>query len=260
MPFARPESLAPSAASATVVRALCVEDHPHDRARVVVPSAEAALVVRMGSMASEGLDVHAVGGWHRVRRKFVRGGQRTVIAWLRLGASEAVFGVPAATIADRHVPIEELWGGAVGRRLRARLAEARDARAVASILDAVVSARVANAARSSTSMVALRAAERLATSSVERVAEELGVSERTLRRSFHDAVGMSPKAYAQLARFHRALRAGRADERASWASIAVEAGYYDQAHLIASFRSIASVTPRALLDELRGDAGETESA
>ena len=83
------------------------------------------------------------------------------------------------------------------------------------------------------------------------VAVDLGVSERHLRRVFRETVGVSPKAFAKLTRFHRALRAARESAHASWASIAAAAGYYDQAHLIAEFRAIAGVTPRALLGELR---------
>ena len=83
------------------------------------------------------------------------------------------------------------------------------------------------------------------------VADDLGVSERHLRRVFRDAVGVSPKAFARLTRFRHAVRAARERTPASWASIAAAAGYYDQAHLIAEFRAIAGVTPRALLGELR---------
>jgi AraC-like DNA-binding protein len=86
------------------------------------------------------------------------------------------------------------------------------------------------------------------------VAAELGVSERHLRRVFRETVGVSPKAFARIARFHRALGAGRQDARAGWASIAAAAGYYDQAHLIAEFRAIAGVTPRVLVGEMRGAA------
>jgi hypothetical protein len=71
------------------------------------------------------------------------------------------------------------------------------------------------------------------------------------RRRLGETFGVSPKAFAKLARFHRALSAAREDVHASWASIAAAAGYYDQAHLIAEFRAIAGVTPRALLGELR---------
>jgi AraC-like DNA-binding protein len=86
---------------------------------------------------------------------------------------------------------------------------------------------------------------------VTTVAADLGVSERHLRRVFRETVGVSPKTFARLARFHHALRAARDDGHAGWARIAADAGYYDQAHLIAEFRAIAGVTPQALLGELR---------
>lgn len=82
-------------------------------------------------------------------------------------------------------------------------------------------------------------------------ARALGVSERQLRRDFRDALGLPPKAVARLDRFARALRAAHAGAQASWASIAADAGYYDQAHLIAEFNAIAGVGPQALLAELR---------
>ena len=87
--------------------------------------------------------------------------------------------------------------------------------------------------------------------SVRAVAVDLGVSERHLRRAFHEAVGVSPKAFAKIMRFRHALRVAHDDLEASWTSIAAAAGYYDQAHLIAEFREIAGVTRRALLGELR---------
>lgn len=86
------------------------------------------------------------------------------------------------------------------------------------------------------------------------VADELGVSDRHLRRMFREAFGIGPKTFARLARFQRALSVAREDERAAWATIAADAGYYDQAHLIAEFQAIAGAPPRALLDELRAAA------
>ena len=84
------------------------------------------------------------------------------------------------------------------------------------------------------------------------VASDLGVSERHLRRVFREAVGVSPKTFAKLTRFHRALNSAREKDEPAWASIAAAVGYYDQAHLIADFHAIAGTTPSAFLAELSG--------
>jgi transcriptional regulator GlxA family with amidase domain len=90
----------------------------------------------------------------------------------------------------------------------------------------------------------------LISANVKSVAVDLGVSERHLRRLFRKSVGMSPKEFARVARFRHARRTAREGSQRSWADIAAETGYYDQAHLTEDFRAIAGVTPRVLLSEL----------
>jgi AraC-like DNA-binding protein len=244
--------IAPSASTASAVTALFVSDCDRDGPGVSIPRPEVHLVVRFGPSARSGLDVHALGVRERVHRKLIRSGQRTVTARLQLGAPDAVLGVPASAMAGRIVALEDLWGDAATRRLCARLADARDAALAAAILESAIAERFAAAdGRHAHARLALAAADRLTSANVNAVAVDLGVSERHLRRVFHETVGVSPKAFAKLTRFHRALRAAREEVHPSWASIAAAVGYYDQAHLIAEFRAIAGVTPRALLGELR---------
>lgn len=124
----------------------------------------------------------------------------------------------------------------------------------AQILESAITERLAIAdERRAGPQLALDTADRLTSANVNAVAVDLGVSERRLRRVFRETVGVSTKAFARLTRFHRALHAAHEDGHASWGSIAATAGYYDEAHLIAEFRAIAGVTPRALLGELRAD-------
>jgi AraC-like DNA-binding protein len=249
---AHPSRVAPGAPTASAVASLFVDECDRDMLRVAIPRPQIQLVVRFGPSARGGLDVHALGVRTTVHRKLIRRGQRAVAARLHLGAPEAVLGVRASAVAGRIVALEELWGDAATERLRDRLADARDSVGAAAILESAIAERLVNADRRRFgAQLALDAADRLTSASVRAVAVDLGVSERHLRRVFRDTVGVSPKEFAKLARFHRALRAAREDTHASWASVAVAAGYYDQAHLIAEFRAIAGVTPRALLGELR---------
>jgi AraC-like DNA-binding protein len=218
----------------------------------LIPRPEIQLVVRFGPSTRSGLDVHALGVRRRVHRKLIRRGQRAVTARLQLGAHEAVLGVPASAIAGGPVALEELWGGAATRRLIDRLGAARDQVDAAAVLESAIAERLAMAGGCGPRLrLALDAAERLLSAQVNTVADDLQVSERHLRRVFRETLGVSPKTFARLARFRRAVRAGLDEDHPSWASIAAAAGYYDQAHLIAEFRLIASATPQAFLGELR---------
>lgn len=248
-------SAAPSATRASAVSALFAYECEQDGPRVAIPRPEVQLVVRFGAVARDGLDIYVVGVGQKVHRKNLRRGDRALMARLRLGASQAVLAGAASVVAGRIVALEGLWGSRAARHLHERLAAARDAVECATILQRAIVERVAVAPPPSPNLrIALDAAERLNRANVNVVAEELGVSERHLRRIFREVVGVSPKAFAMLTRFQRALDAARAAPRASWATIAAAAGYYDQAHLIADFRTMSDVTPRALLEEMRGHA------
>jgi AraC-like DNA-binding protein len=85
------------------------------------------------------------------------------------------------------------------------------------------------------------------------VAGKLGVTPRHLRRTFAEQIGVGPKEFARMVRLHAAIRAGATFS--DWAQIAAEAGYYDQSHLIADFRDLVGLTPRAFFEGRR----ETEA-
>lgn len=213
-----------------------------DAPGVSIPHAEASFGVRLGSF-----ELHAMGAREKAHRKQLRGGQRTMFVQLKLGASSAVFGVEASALTGRIVPLRDLWGASATERLRERLAATPNVTEMASILEQEITARTSSTAHTK---LALEAATKLENRRVHDVANELGVSERNLRRVFHEEIGMSPKTFAKLSRFHRALRAARSSRCIDWAGVAASTGYYDQAHLIGEFREIAGVTPVALLDEL----------
>ena len=89
-----------------------------------------------------------------------------------------------------------------------------------------------------------RACESLARAAepqVGRVADELGLSERHLRRVFQEHVGLTPRQWRQLARFRGAL--ALMASRRTLAQVAHGAGYADQAHLCRDFGAIAGMTP-----------------
>jgi AraC-like DNA-binding protein len=244
--------LAPSASTESAVAAVFVDEFDRDMSLVAIPRPEIHLAVRFGPSARRGLDIHALGSQQKVHRKVIRAGQRIVMVRLHLGASEELLGVPASVIAGHVVDLDELWGDEMTRRLLDRLSVAQTTIDAAAVFESAIAERLLTVdSCSASSHLARKAAERLVNAPVNTVAVDLGVSERHLRRVFSNAIGVGPKAFAKLTRFHRALRAAHEDASATWASIAAESGYYDQAHLVEEFRAIAGVSPRALLRELR---------
>lgn len=79
------------------------------------------------------------------------------------------------------------------------------------------------------------------------LAARLGVSHKHLITLFHRAVGVTPRTLRRVLRFHRVVRALQEPAGPSWAALALDCGYSDQAHLIREFRELADCTPTEFL-------------
>ncbi|GAB3515597.1 helix-turn-helix domain-containing protein [Pseudoxanthomonas daejeonensis] len=166
----------------------------------------------------------------------------TVGAQLLPGASQALFGVPATAIAERHAPLREFWGDAVDALQRE--------------LAATTTPEARLHALESTLLAQLRPVEPLPSHVTRAIAgldegEDLhvllagaGCSHRHFIARFRDATGLAPKRYARLRRFQRVL--AQLDlEGTDWGTLALDHGYCDQAHLARDFREFAGLPARA---------------
>lgn len=70
-----------------------------------------------------------------------------------------------------------------------------------------------------------------------------GWSKRQWQRACQAELGVTPKLLSRLARLHASVRLGPACSRADWAGHAIEAGFYDQAHMGREYRLLAGVSP-----------------
>jgi AraC-like DNA-binding protein len=83
---------------------------------------------------------------------------------------------------------------------------------------------------------------------IDTLALDSGISNRQLERKFLAEIGVGPKLLSRILRFQQVFRAVDANET-SWPLIALDCGYYDQAHLIRDFRQFAHQTPSVLFAE-----------
>jgi AraC-like DNA-binding protein len=79
--------------------------------------------------------------------------------------------------------------------------------------------------------------------SIDDVAYKIGVSRRHLERKFINSVGISPKLYSRIIRFHYANKMLNTINVDSLISIALDSGYYDQAHFCRDYKKFSGTTP-----------------
>jgi transcriptional regulator GlxA family with amidase domain len=77
---------------------------------------------------------------------------------------------------------------------------------------------------------------------VEQLCSHAGYSKRTLQRLFREYVGVTPKWVLQRVRLHEAAER-MADGERDWPRLAVELGYFDQAHFIKAFKATIGRSP-----------------
>jgi AraC-like DNA-binding protein len=78
---------------------------------------------------------------------------------------------------------------------------------------------------------------------VDDVVDRLPLSKRTLQRLFNQYVGVSPKWVIKRYRLHEAADQLAGGEVVNWPELALELGYFDQAHFIKEFKTIVGRTP-----------------
>jgi len=166
---------------------------------------------------------------------------RSVGAELHPGAVEALLGVPAEELAGAHTPLEDLWGAAAARA-RERLLEAEGAAVRLDLFESLLAERLPRV-RGLHPAVA-HAIECFAVSApVRDVVRATGYSHRRFIALFRRAVGLPPKLYCRVLRFRGALERLAGEGSASWADLALGAGYSDQPHLGREFRELAGLSP-----------------
>ena len=170
-------------------------------------------------------------------------GRAHISVTFALGAAGCFAELPLDVTRDLQVPLGDVWGRP-GAALRERVLEAvtpHDA------LDAVEGVLL-GALSGLRDPLVVAACEALSSgTAVGKVAADLGVLPRTLRRRFTARVGLGPKRFARVQRLQRVVRDLDGRFSVDWAGVAARHGYADQSHLVAEFGQLAGVTPTEYL-------------
>jgi AraC-like DNA-binding protein len=95
---------------------------------------------------------------------------------------------------------------------------------------------------------------------IQKLQWDTGLSHTRLIQLFREQIGLTPKLYCRVRRFHALLGRIDRDMRVNWARLAADCGYFDQAHLIRDFRAFAGMTPAEYRRSLADSADRTRPA
>ncbi len=162
----------------------------------------------------------------------------------RPGGMRALWRVPLHELTDDVVAAEAI-DGALLAALRDRLDAAATIEARMAVLTSLLTPRIdLDTLATGTVHAALRTLDRDREVGMGARAARLGVTHQHLVRIFRDGVGVPPRLLTRILRFDGVVRAvGPLTGPPRWATIAADAGYYDQSHLVSEFRLLAGVTP-----------------
>jgi AraC-like DNA-binding protein len=157
----------------------------------------------------------------------------------RPAMSQAFLPVPGPDTLDQSIALSDIWG-ADARRLTQQISESQSAKQCIGLIEA----RLRNPGD-------ITMVQRLCASIVEQAGQvriddlafQAGLSSRQLRRLFLEQVGLSPKHFCRVIRFRNSLSRLSERGRADWVQVALDCGYYDQAHFINEFRQFSGYTP-----------------
>jgi AraC-like DNA-binding protein len=169
------------------------------------------------------------------------------------GGTVAFFRTPAHELRDAAIPLELLWGRRAAD-LREQLLEAPSPQAKIETMERALAEAWKPAGPHAAVAFALEAFhKRPLQASIAAVAGRIGLSPKRFIERFKAGVGLAPKHYCRILRFQRALAQRELAQRelaraehgdcVDWTRIAVDCGYFDQAHFIHDFRAFAGITP-----------------
>jgi len=172
------------------------------------------------------------------------GHQRGVQVDLTATGARRLFARPLSEIAGRVVALRDLLP-TEDRNLAERLEASADWTSRMDLLETFLARRIL-AARVDTARVdwaVARIESSGGTLDVGSLARDLGHSHKHLIALFHDQIGVGPKLLARLVRFARVMREARSDVSRRWSDLALEHGYFDQAHLARDVRRFTGLAP-----------------
>ncbi|PYE42680.1 AraC family transcriptional regulator [Paenibacillus barcinonensis] len=169
------------------------------------------------------------------------------------GGAPFLHGQSLDLFTDRRIPLEDCWP-LTWDDLRGKMEETVNFAARVQVMDQYLSQMTlrnscTQADQDLLQNVLYRIFRNNGRASVQDIAKSEVISERQLHRKVTEQVGISPKRFSEIVRFHQVMHGIRAGQFTDGVTLAQQYGFYDQAHLIRQFRKFYGDTPMTAVRE-----------
>jgi AraC-like DNA-binding protein len=170
----------------------------------------------------------------------------------RAGGTVPFLGLPSDELYNRHLNLEDLWG-LRARELRERVLAAATPQAKLRIVELTLIERAAGMfdGQPVVEYAVQNFLARPATIKIAEVSDRTGFSTRRFIELFKQHVGMTPKLFCRVRRFQSVLRQITSGQAVNWSAVALDGGYFDQAHFIHDFRAFSGINPVKFLADYK---------
>jgi AraC-like DNA-binding protein len=242
----------------------CFSDYYPDHERqFVLPDGTFELIINLEDRPRKLFDRHNFTRHRSFRRGWISGTQREYLvidalpgssmigAHFKPGGAGPFVGLPADELCDQVVELDALWGNGAWE-WRDRLLAAMNPLEKLTLLEQLLLQRLLQWQRDAernkkVNWALTRFLRESQVQSIHAVATELGMSHKHFISQFKSEVGLTPKLFCRIRRFHQVLARIHSRRSVVWADVACSCGYFDQAHFVNDFVAFAGVNPSAYL-------------
>jgi AraC-like DNA-binding protein len=153
-------------------------------------------------------------------------------------------------LCDQHLELSDLWGF-FARQLRDRVVEAPTPAAKLHALEIALLQRAAGMLddHPTVEYAVKTFLHSPQTANITKIVSETGFSSRRFIELFKHHVGLTPKLFCRVRRFQSVLRRITSGRPVRWADVALDCGYFDQAHFIHDSRAFSGINPSKYISD-----------
>jgi AraC-like DNA-binding protein len=190
------------------------------------------------------IDAHVVGAMTRFHDVSLRGGESLLGVRFQPGMAGTCLRCDLPSLNDQTVRLAEV----AGRTARLLLQHLAGCTSIEARMEALGSRLVIEPRATEVQQAIAQLVRNRGALTVTDFAGAAGLGDRQLRRACLRHSGLGPKQLSRILRFRHASKLLR-DGAENLAGVALDCGYYDQAHMIREFRLLAGTSPLRYLRE-----------